>query len=91
MDRYTMDKSAIQKYEVLKAMNTIIAFMNHDGANYEWDAIMDCNSNNMDVCESVTMQNMDIMDYAVETFIDIVKRYGDYGMYIGNKVYNEKE
>lgn len=73
-------KKTQERFELLKAMNTIVKMLNHEGGYYEWINTIPDEADDeelLDCCEYD-----DIFKEACESFRDIMKQYGKDGFYL---------
>lgn len=81
-----MERDDYKKFELVKAMNTIVMALNHEGAYYDrWIYIVpDCATDGdfLDIAE-----DGELFADAISCFGGIMKDYSNSGIYIGNKLY----
>lgn len=96
---YKSTKADMERFELLKAMNTIISMMNDEGAYFEWIyTIPDCATDeelmeiSIDADEDYGTE-FDIFAEAVKEFSRIIRTYGGGGIYCdhSDKVYSLTE
>lgn len=76
----------MERFEMLKAMNTLVKLMNNEEAYYEWIYIIPDQADDEELMDIV--QNYpDILKDAVDCFKDVYKRYAKDGFYVDKKLY----
>ena len=93
---YKSTKADMERFELLKAMNTIISMMNDEGAYFEWIyTIPDCATDEELMEISIDAEEdygteFDIFAEAVKEFGRIIRAYGEGGIYCyhSDKVYS---
>lgn len=79
------------RFENLKAMNTLVKSLNDELAYYDnWIYIIPDDVDDEELMSIAEDNDPEIYDAAVRCFIRIFKRYSKYGLYIGNKLYDEE-
>lgn len=81
-----MEREDYKKFELVKAMNTVVMALNHEGAYYDrWIYVVpDCATDEdfLDIAE-----DGELFEDAIRCFGGIMKDYSQSGIYIGNKLY----
>lgn len=81
------DKNA-EKYELMKAMHTIVQSLNHEGAYFDrWILIVPDGATDEDLREIAEDEDDEIFRDSVKCFEGIMKDYIDDGIYVAGKLY----
>lgn len=97
-----MSKATLEKYEALKAMNTLVKMLNNEEAYYgSWIYIIPDEASDDELMEIAADEPfkasdgeiIDLYADAVSCFLKLINKYGsrDGGFYIGRKVYGGKQ
>lgn len=76
-------KKTQERFEMLKAMNTIVKMLNNEGGYYEWITTIPDEADDEELLDCC--QYDEIFKEACESFRDIMKRYGKDGFYLVNE------
>jgi hypothetical protein len=76
----------MEKFELLKAMNTLVKLMNDEGAYMEWIYIIPDQADDEELMD-IALNYPDIVKDAVDCFKDLYKRYAKSGFYVDKKLY----
>lgn len=92
-ENYRIHKSHAEKFELLKAMHTIICMMNDEGAYMSWIYTIPDECDDAELMEIASDDDDEIFTEAVEKFGRLIRNYGDGGIYCqySDKVYNLEE
>ena len=74
-----------ERFEHLKAMNTIILSMNDEGAYMSWIYLIPDQADDDDLM--MCAEDEEIFEEACAKFRSLIRQYGSSGFYIGKKVY----
>lgn len=78
-------KNKMERFNALKAMNTLVKLLNNEDAYFEWINTVEDEADDESLMETVEIE--DIFKEAVSDFRNIMKRYGKDGFYLDGKVY----
>lgn len=80
-------KKALERFEVLKAMNTVMRYMNNEEAYFAWIVTIPDEADDEELMD-IACNYTDIFREAVELFAEIFPAYyQDGGLYVAGKVY----
>lgn len=83
----TSTKQRRERYEALKAMNTLAKLMNNEEFYYHWITVIPDGADN-DELEEIATDDLDSFKEACELFgNNFTALYQDGGLYIGDKVF----
>ena len=88
MSKHNEAKAALERYEVLKAMNLLAKVTNNDNFYYEhWTLVIPDDAED-DELREIAIEDVDTFNDAVACFLDHWDEYAlDGGLYIGKTVY----
>lgn len=76
----------MERFEMLKAMNTLVKLMNNEAAYMEWIYIIPDQADDDELMDTA-MNYPDIFKDAVDCFKDIYERYANDGFYADKQLY----
>lgn len=79
------NKTLMEKFEILKAMNLIILSMNDEGAYMSWIYLIPDQADDEDLL--MCAEDEEIFSDACTKFRSLIREYGGSGFYIGKEVY----
>lgn len=83
-----MASAKTEKFELLKAMNTIVRSLNHEGAYYDrWILIVPDEATDEDLRDIAEDDDDEIFRDSVKCFEGIMRDYIKDGIYVAGKLY----
>lgn len=83
-----MANKTLEKYELLKAMHTIVRSLNHEGAYYDrWILIVPDEATDEDLRDIAEDDDDEIFRDSVKCFEGIMRDYIKDGIYVAGKLY----
>ena len=83
-----MASAKTEKFELLKAMNTIVRSLNHEGAYYDrWILIVPDEATDEDLRDIAEDDDDEIFRDSVKCFEGIMRDYIKDGLYVAGKLY----
>lgn len=83
-----MANKTLEKYELLKAMHTIVQSLNHEGAYFDrWILIIPGGATDEDLHDIAEDEDDEIFRDSVKCFEGIMRDYIKDGIYVAGKLY----
>lgn len=83
-----MANKNVEKYELMKAMHTIVKSLNHEGAYFDrWIYIVPDGATDEDLRDIAEDEDDEIFRDSVKCFKEIMRDYLNDGIYVDGKLY----